>query len=429
MPGIQHFISLLEQGGLDARLAEMYGSQLVLSQKKRYQNLLDSAKEPFKGNDVILVSASGRSELGGNHTDHNHGNVLAAGVHLDHLAVARKNQQLQAKVISRGFPEILVNLADLDPNPQEHGTPEAIIRGVAAGLVKQDNPICGFTAHVDSIVPVGSGLSSSAAFEVLICLILKKLTGNTTLTTFDIAKIAKDAENVHFGKPCGFMDQIACAYNGILHIDFDDPMKPDIHPIDFNFEQHGYQLVIVQTGGDHVNLTEEYAAIPRDMKAAAKCVGKEVAREVSIDQLWNNATRIREEAGDRAFLRLYHFITENERAMLQAEALRQNNIVQFLQYVKTSGDSSFKYLQNCVDLQNQKHQPIPAALAMSDYFLRDQGACRVHGGGFGGTIQCLVPMTMFAEYKDFIENCFGKGSVIPLHVRQSGFEYIESNPA
>lgn len=274
-------------------------------------------------------------------------------------------------------------------------------------------------------MPIGSGLSSSAAFEVLIANVIKQLTFNETLTRLEIAAIAKTAENDYFGKPCGFMDQIACAFSDILHIDFARPDQPVIEAIELEFEQYGYQLAIVNTGGDHADLTDEYAAIPKEMFAAAKAIGKECGREIELEQFIAKAKTIREQSGDRALLRLYHFLLENERAIQQAQALKHKNIELFIQLVNDSGNSSFKYLQNCVSTKHNASQPIPVALLMTEHFLQGKGACRIHGGGFAGTIQVLIPIDRFQAYTQYMEQVFGTGSVIALHIRQSGFELFE----
>ncbi|PID77374.1 MAG: galactokinase [Deltaproteobacteria bacterium] len=420
MPSPKNYLSLLKNGEFDHQLAKMYGPS---SQKDRYEQLLTLAGTSFQGNDTILVSAGGRTELGGNHTDHSRGQVLAAGIHLDHLAAAEKRQELVADIFSKGFDHIQVNLENLEPDSKEYGSPEAMVRGVAAGFAKRGWPICGFRACIDSAIPIGAGLSSSAALGVLICLIIKKLTGNHKISTLDIARIAKEAENLHFGKPCGFMDQIACAFNGVLHIDFADMENPVIQPLEFDFNQHGYQLTIVQTGGSHAGLTDKYAAVPVDMAAAAGSLGHKLPTAVSMPEIIENAAKIRGDAGDMAFLRLYHFIDENKRVREQVKALKNGNIKDFIKYMRASGNSSFKYLQNCSETLSTD-QPIPAALAISEYLLQGRGACRVHGGGFAGTIQALVPLNEFAIYQKIMNNCFGDGAVVPIHIRPGGLEYF-----
>ncbi len=425
MASAKNYITELGQGKYDERLAVMYGSSQVAFQKQRYESLLIKADQQFGNDGMLLFCNCGRAELGGNHTDHNHGNVLTAGIHLDILAAVRQNDRMTVSVKCDDFDDIAVNLDDLAINPAEFGTPDSIIRGVAAGLKKRGYQLCGFDTVLHSTVPIGSGLSSSAAFEVLIANIIKELTGCKSLTRLEVAAIAKEAENTYFGKPCGFMDQIACAFSDILHIDFADPDQPEIRAMELDFEQHGLQLAIVNTGGDHADLTDEYAAIPKEMFAAAQVCGKRFGRELELNDFFTHATQIRRQAGDRAFLRLYHFLMENERAVQQAKALKEQQLEVFLKLVNESGNSSFKYLQNCVSTKDSTSQPIPAALLMTEYFLQGKGAGRVHGGGFAGTIQVLVPLKQFRAYTQFMEQVFGAGSVTPLHIRQSGFELFE----
>lgn len=425
MEAAKDYIHSIEQGQYDERFAVMYGSNQVSFQSQRYQTLLKQASEQFSSDNILLFCGCGRAELGGNHTDHNHGNVLTAGIHLDILAAVKQNSEMTVSVKCDDFDDIFIDLNDLAIKPEEFGTPGSIIRGVAAGLKKRGYPLCGFDAVLHSTVPIGSGLSSSAAFEVLTANIINKFTGGKAITRLEAAAIAKEAENTYFGKPCGFMDQIACAYADILHIDFNDPDQPEITAIELDFEQHGFQLAIVNTGGDHADLTDEYAAIPKEMFAAAKVCGKQVGRELEPADFFTHATQIRNQAGDRAFLRLYHFLMENDRAVRQAKALKEQQLDTFIKLVNDSGNSSFKYLQNCVSIKDSTSQPIPAALLMTEYFLQGKGGCRVHGGGFAGTIQVLVPLDAFRAYKEFMEQVFGAGSVIPLHIRQSGFELFE----
>lgn len=414
-------------GNWDTRLADMYGTREVDMQRDRYLKLINMASttEIDKDMPVNLFSACGRAELGGNHTDHNLGNVLAAGVQLDIIAAVQPTSDMVVTIHSESFAPIRVDLSDLEIHPEEAGTPDAIIRGVACGLKKRGYQVAGFLGSVTSTIPVGSGLSSSAAFEVLISCIFNTLSNNGKISTLETALVAKEAENLHFGKPCGFMDQIACAFNGILHIDFNDPDQPVIIPVKLNFEDHGYQLAIINSGGDHANLTDEYAAIPAEMFEASRSLGKDFGRDITLDELMAGAKKIRIEAGDRAFLRLYHFINENKRAIEQAEVLQQGDLSAFLHLARASADSSYRFLQNCASIKDHHSQPIPVALAMSEHFLKGDGMSRVHGGGFAGTIQALVPLSQFNEYKQYMEIVFGADSVIPLHIRQPGFSSFQ----
>ncbi len=415
----------LEQGKWDDRICSMYGTEQLDFQKKRYTTLLTRAISELQDGDVLLLNACGRAELGGNHTDHNLGHVLAAGVHLDNIAVVRKTDNMIVTVYSEGFEDIIVDLSVLTAHPEEFETPHSIVRGVASGLFSLGYNIGGFSASVTSSIPIGSSLSSSAAFEVLVSTIFNWLLNSGKISPLEIAQTSKDAENNYFNKPCGFMDQSSCAFSGVLHIDFGNPESPIIESISIDFEEFGYQLAIVETGGDHSNLTDEYAAIPNEMRAAARSLGQEYGKGLTENDLFKNSIHVRKKVGDRAFLRLFHFIGENRRAIDQAKALQEKNIDQFLRLVRKSGDSSYRFLQNCASIQDISQQPIPVALAMTEHFLDGQGACRVHGGGFAGTIQVFIPTDRFLAYQDFMEHSFGVGSVIPLHVRQPGSEYFE----
>ncbi len=412
------------EGGFDEKLILMYGERLLNTQKVRYDHFLKRCEEITGSNPIVLFSESGRTELGGNHTDHNHGNVLAAGVHLDMICGAYPADNMEVRINSTDFPDILVRLDELEPREKEAGTPAAIIRGMAGELSRAGYTLCGFTGYMESIVPVGSGLSSSAAFEVLIGSMFNRFANEMGISRIELAKLAQRAENNYFGKPCGLMDQLACALGGLLNIDFSSPENPVITPIDCDFERSGYLPVIVHTGSDHSDLTYEYAVIPEEMIKAAKCLGAEFGRDVTLEQLLAGANTIREQCGDRALLRLYHLIGENRRAVEQAEALKTGDYATFFQLVRLSGDSSSRFLQNCYSTATPLKQPISVALALSEIHLGSDGYVRVHGGGFEGTIQAFVRENMLDSYTAFMESYFGKGSVIPIHIRPSGHHYF-----
>lgn len=412
----------LASGALLPQLAELYSPDGVARAQVRLERLLDRFEDDFGDMPVLAVSAPGRTELGGNHTDHNHGCVLAAAVHLDCLAVAGAVTPDDRTVVihSRGYADpIVVDLANTAPRPEEEGTSRAIVRGVAHGLLERGHRVCGFRACVDSTVPMGAGLSSSAAFEVLVCSIFNHLANAGSVSDLDTARISRRAENVHFGKPCGFMDQIACAHRGVLYIDFRDPDNPGIERIDFDPAAQGWRLAVVNTGGSHADLTPDYAAIPEEMFTAARVLGHGSCRDVSQREAMAAMAQLRAGAGDRAILRLLHFLGENRRAGLQAAALRQGDERAFLRLVAESGDSSWKLLQN-VQSPGHAEQPIPLALALTERLLDGQGAWRVHGGGFAGTIQVYVPEQRFTDYAHYMNDLFGPESVIPLNIRSAG---------
>lgn len=411
-------------GEYDTKLISMYGEDQLTVQKKRYGDFLQKCQHISDTTPITLFSGCGRTEIGGNHTDHNHGNVLAAGVHLDCICGAYIENSPQVTLHSPIFSTIKVDLNDLQPRQSENGTPESIIRGVAGEFARAGFSVCGFTGCLDSTIPMGSGLSSSAAFEVLIANIFNTFANHNKISKEQIALIAQTAENIYFGKPCGLMDQLSCAVGGLLHIDFDKPEKPVIHPVTANLEDSGHQIVIVNTGSDHSDLTPEYAAIPEEMLAAAHCLGKEYARDISLQQLQENTQLIREKCGDRSLLRLYHFITENQRAIQQAKALEHKDFETFFQLVRQSADSSYRFLQNCYSTITPARQPIATALALSEMNLGETGCSRVHGGGFEGTIQAFVPQASLGSYISFMESHFGSGSVVPLHIRPAGHDYF-----
>jgi len=419
------YAKALSRGELDPVLAELYRAGDVAAQRARYLDLLACFESRVGPGPAALVLAPGRTELGGNHTDHNLGVVLAAAVHFDCLAAARPNGEDVVRIRSKGFDrEIVVDLSTLAPRAGEADTSMALVRGVAAGLAENGRKVGGFDACVDGEVPMGAGLSSSAAFEVLVGRIFSELFNGGECTPLELAVAGRAAENDYFGKPCGLMDQLSCASQGILSIDFEDPARPMVREVDFDFERTGYRLAVVNTGGSHADLTPDYAAIPDEMGRAARVLGQSHARGLTVDAVLAHATRIRESAGDRGVLRLIHFIEETDRAAEQAEVLAGGRMDEFLHLVRRSGDSSWRLLQNCISATDPLDQPIPLALTLTERFLRGKGACRIQGGGFAGTIQAYVPETRFTAYAEYMEEIFGRGAVMPLKVRRPGFERI-----
>ena len=425
MKTLIEYINALDQGDLDAVMVHLYGEQALPVQSQRYTNLLSRMESWSHGGQAVLISAPGRTELGGNHTDHNNGVVLAASVHFDCLAVACPVEGDTIRIRSEGFSDTIeIQLDDVSPHNDEVGTSTALVRGVIHGFVGAGFSVGAFDACIAGDVPVGAGLSSSAAFEVCVGQIFNQLFNGGSVPAIELARIGRAAENIHFGKPCGFMDQIACAVQGILSIDFMDQDNPIVSTVDFDFSETGYQLAVVDIGGSHADLTPEYAAIPAEMTKAAKVLGQDVARGLTVDQVLANAPRLQQEAGDRAVLRLIHFIEENERAISQAEALRRGDMDEFLKLVNASGDSSWRLLQNCASTTNFMEQGIPLALTLTERFLHGNGAWRIQGGGFAGTIQAYVPHDRFHAYREFMDGIFGPGSVVPLMVRKPGNELI-----
>lgn len=373
-----------------------------------------------------LFSAPGRTELSGNHTDHQHGCVLAAAVNLETLAWVAKNDTGLIRVQSEGYPRCEIALNDLQMRPEEKNTTAALIRGVAAKFVRMGAVLTGFDAYCTSTVLPGSGLSSSAAFEVLIGTVINHLCNDGKYTPVEIAQIGQWAENVYFGKPCGLMDQTACAVGNIIGIDFANPAKPSVECIDFDFASSGHALCMIDSGADHADLTDEYAAIPQEMGAVATLFGKEVLRDVAPSDFYAHLTEVRKLCGDRAALRAIHFFDETRRVNLQIQALKANDFGSFLRCVNESGRSSWMLLQNVIPAGNKRRQDVASALSLAGYLLDGRGAVRVHGGGFAGTVQAFVPNDMLDHFRSEIEKVFGKGSCHVLSIRSEGGTLIKA---
>ena len=368
----------------------------------------------------FLVSAPGRTEISGNHTDHQRGCVLAAAVNLETVADVTLNGSNNICVRSEGYPETVVELDDLNIREEEKNTTAALIRGVAAAFVQRGARLEGFDAEVHSTVLPGSGLSSSAAFEVLMGTICNELFFDRRLSPVEIAQIGQYAENVYFGKPSGLMDQAASAVGGMVYIDFAAPDHPQVERIDFDFEKAGHALCIIASGADHADLTDEYAAIPRELKEICAFFGKEVLREVREKDFMAALPTLRGQVPDRAILRAIHFYQENKRVQAQKKALQENDFDTFLRLTTQSGYSSWMYLQNISPAGATQHQEVAVALALCDTLLNGRGAYRVHGGGFAGTVQAFVPVDMLEEFKNGIEHVLGEGNCHVLSIRNEG---------
>ena len=410
---------LFANGTYDNLLMDIYlDTSRMEYQKERYVKALERFEEIYGEAEVEIYSAPGRSEVCGNHTDHQNGEVLAASINLDAVAIVKKNDVV--RVVSDHYDMITISLDDIDKKKEEEGTTIALMKGVLAGLRDRGNVIGGFDAYITSDVLIGAGLSSSAAFETVIGTIVSGLYNEMKVSAVDIAIIGQYAENVYFGKPCGLMDQMACSVGSLVHIDFADRENPVINPVNVDFDKFGYSLCITDTKGSHADLTHEYAAVPEEMRAAAAVMGQEILRGITLQDLLEKAEEIREKAGDRAFLRAIHYVTENQRVQNAVAALKEKDFNRFLSMIKASGDSSFKYLQNVYSNQDVAHQNVSVALAVSDAILSDHGVCRVHGGGFAGTIQAFVKNDAVKEYKETLDGVFGKGACAVLKVRKYG---------
>ena len=370
--------------------------------------------------DPYYFSAPGRTEISGNHTDHQHGCVLAAAVNLAAVAEVQKNGLSVIRINSEGFDPVEIDLHDFSVHPEEINTTASLVRGVAAAFQMRGATLSGFDARVRSSVFPGSGLSSSAAFEVLMGTILNELFFDKKLTPVEIAQIGQYAENVYFGKPSGLMDQMASSVGGLVFIDFADPAAPVVERLDYDFASSGYALCIIDSGADHADLTEEYAAIPGELKQLCALFGKDVLREIPEEVFYAELPRIRHQVPDRAILRAIHFYNENKRVLAQVEALKQQDLDTFLRLVTESGRSSWMYLQNIAPAGAVEHQEVAVALALCDTFLQGKGAFRVHGGGFAGTVQAFVPLDMLEDFQENIEAVLGRGSCHVLSIRMDG---------
>lgn len=402
-----------------ARMAALYGAADVENQKKRYEALAVRYEQCFGKPDgqLYVFSAPGRTEIGGNHTDHNNGCVLAAAVNLDTVAVVCPRADGIIMIDSEGFPPMEIHTDDLAVNEVEFGTTTALIRGTAGALRERGMQIGGFNAVITSSVARGSGLSSSAAFEVLIAAILDGIYNGFVIDAQTRAEIAQEVENRWFGKPCGLMDQMASSVGGLVTIDFAE-QRARVEALAYDFAAKGYALCVVNTGGDHGDLTDDYAAIRSEMESVAQALGAHVLREVPEHVFEEKIPEIRGKVSDRALLRAMHFYDDNARVSEQVAALREDDLDGFFDAVRRSGDSSWEMLQNIYARPNEEQMAL--AIALTRRFLKGAGAVRVHGGGFAGTIQAYVPLSCLEAYRTFIEKVFGKGSCIPLMIRPEG---------
>ena len=422
---IETLIAAIKNG---EALKSLYGSdvKVIEAQTERYLQTVSTFQKTFNQSEASMFSSPGRTEIGGNHTDHNYGRVLAGAVNLDNIAVAQPNGTKVVRILSSGYPQFEVDLTNDKPNEKEYFTSASLVRGISARMVELGFATGGFDAVIDSGVPKGSGLSSSASFEVLIGAIFSHLFNGGKLDAVLNAQIGQYAENVFFGKPCGLMDQTACSVGGLITIDFADPSKPIVKKVDFDFVKTGYALVITDTGGNHADLNDEYASLPSDMKGVAGQLGKKVLREVSLEQVMEAIPTLREKkVTDRAILRAIHFERDNARVAEQVADLEKGDFGAFLTKVTASGHSSFMYNQNVYPASAPEEQGLSLALALSDIVLGGKGAWRVHGGGFAGTIQAFVPQDLLDKYVETLEHTFGKGKCWKLFIRPQGAIKVE----
>lgn len=413
----------LSDGVHAARLASLYccAPAETASEAARYAAVLDGLEKTFGSHaEAGLYSAPGRTEIGGNHTDHQHGRVLAGSVNIDMIAAAAPNDKNQLRVQSEGYDLCVIDLNDLEARKEEENTTAALLRGECAAFTQRGAKLAGLDVYISSNVPKGSGVSSSAAFEVLIGVILNDCFMAEKVSPIAIAQIGQWAENVYFGKPCGLMDQMASSVGNIITIDFASPAKPVVEPVAVDFSKAGLALCILDSGADHADLTDEYAAIPAECRAVAAVCGGEVLRDVPFETFLAKLPECRRQCGDRAVLRAFHVYADNDRVAKQVAALHDGDFGTFLCLVNESGRSSWEYLQNVIPAGYKEHQEVGVTIAAAKHLLGDKGAVRVHGGGFAGTVQAFVPVEMLDEFKAGMEAILGEGRCHVLSIRPEG---------
>jgi galactokinase len=417
---VTELVSFIKEGKLNNSLTYLYGKEAVEQQQLRYIEILNKAMNLYGDKDVQLFSAPGRTEVGGNHTDHQLGRVLAASINLDIVAAVFPSTSSTVRYASAGFNVPPVDLSELEIKKDEINSSAALIRGVAAGLKSRGYHIGGFECYAESDVLGGGGMSSSAAFETLLGTVISHLYNDGNVTPEEIAKVGQYAENVYFGKASGLLDQMACSVGSFAYIDFADKENPDVEKISFSPDEYGYDLILTDVKASHADLSDEYSLVPQEMLKAASVMGHQYLSEATEQEVIDHVEAIREKCGDRAFLRAYHFIKETQRAKDEADALKAKDINQFLELVRESGQSSWMYLQNISVTGDPEHQAVAVALAMSDSIIGKNGAYRVHGGGFAGTIQAFVKKETSSHYIETMEKAFGKGCCFILRIRNVG---------
>ncbi len=409
----------IKDGKYDNEFMMLYG-QTESARTRYYDACVEFEKLYGADGDIRIFSAPGRTEVGGNHTDHQHGCVVAGGVDMDVIAVVAENNDNKIRIKSKGYDMDIITVGEFAKVEKEVGRAISLIRGVCAKFADLGYEIGGFNAYTTSNVLKGSGLSSSAAFEVLIGNIMNGLFAENKENAIELAKIGQFAERDYFGKPCGLLDQMASSLGGFTYADFNNPAEPITEKIDLDIRDFGYTLCVVDTGGNHANLTQDYADITIECKQISNALGVEFLRDADVDKFYASLASLRKEFGERAVLRAFHFFNEQERVLKQREALLNRDFNAFLKLVNESGQSSFDYLQNLYSTTAVKEQGLSLAIALTKQFLGDDGACRVHGGGFAGTIQCYIPTDRLIAYKQMIEAVYGENSCSVLSIRPVG---------
>ncbi|MDO4266941.1 MAG: galactokinase family protein [Eubacteriales bacterium] len=415
-------LQLLKSREAAALMEKLYGPDKAAENADRYRDIIRKFQKTFGDQDILMFSSPGRTEISGNHTDHNHGRVLAGSINLDCAGVAAKNGTDQVNIISETFNQnITIDLKNLKPSEKKAGTAD-LIRGLLQGFKEQGFQVGGFDAYITSNVISSAGVSSSAAFEMLLCSMLNRFFNGGRMDTVAYAHVGKYAENVYWDKASGLLDQMACAVGGLITIDFLNPASPAVEKIDFDFASQNHSLIIVQTGRGHADLSADYSSVPAEMKKVAEYFGKEVCAELTEQQLIDHIQEVRAYAGDRSVLRALHFFEENKRVDAMVAALKENRFEDFLRGITESGNSSWKWLQNCFTNAACQEQGITVALALTELFIREKkkGACRVHGGGFAGVIMAMLPNDIVDEYISYIEKALGEGSAYRMSIRPYG---------
>ena len=415
-------IQMLESEKSRKLMAALYGETAVEANIERYQNLVKSFQKKFAEEDITLFSSPGRTEISGNHTDHNHGKVLAGSINLDCVGVAAKNNSSKVHIISETFNQsFIIDLNDLSPSDKKAGTID-LVKGLLQGFKESGYEVGGFNAYITSNVISAAGVSSSASLEMLLCSILNTFFNEGRMDTVAYAHIGKYSENVYWDKASGLLDQMACAVGGLITIDFMEPASPVVEKIDFDFSSQNHSLIIVNTGKGHADLSADYSSVPIEMKKVAEFFGKEVCAQITEEEVIEHLAEVRAYAGDRSVLRALHFFEENKRVEAEVKALKEGRFTDFLMNITASGNSSWKWLQNCFTNSAYQEQGITVALALTELFIaeKQRGACRVHGGGFAGVIMAMLPNDLVDEYVAYIEKALGEGNAYRMSIRPYG---------
>ncbi len=415
-------IEVLGREKAEKLMAQLYGCSKTAENRERYKALVEGYVKTFGDGDMKLFSSPGRTEISGNHTDHNHGKVLAGSINLDCAGVAAKNNSNQIRIVSETYnQDFTIDLNQLEVSPKAAGTID-LVKGMLKGFIEFGYEIGGFNAYITSNVISAAGVSSSASFEMLICSMLNTFFNEGRMDTVAYAHIGKYAENNYWNKASGLLDQMACAVGGLITIDFVNPAEPAVEKIDFDFASQNHSLIIVQTGKGHADLSADYSSVPNEMKKVAQYFGKEVLAEITEEMVIDNFQAVREYAGDRSVLRALHFFEENKRVENMVAALKAGDFDSFLANITASGNSSWKWLQNCYTTADVQEQGITTTLALTELFIAEKkrGACRVHGGGFAGVIMAMLPNDLVDEYIAYIEKAVGEGSAYRMSIRPYG---------